>query len=70
MVGVMHEWVQRPEAYDLAQAAPAMIDCMLAGLVARPPLRAPREAVRARPAMRGTGGRRDEAGRPPHQRRG
>ena len=38
MVGVMHEWVQRPEAYDLARAAPAMIDCMMAGLVARPPL--------------------------------
>jgi TetR/AcrR family acrAB operon transcriptional repressor len=40
MVGVMHEWVQRPEAYDLARAAPAMIDCVLAGLVAKPPVRA------------------------------
>jgi len=38
MVGVMHEWVQRPAAYDLARAAPAMIDCIMAGLVARPPL--------------------------------
>jgi TetR/AcrR family acrAB operon transcriptional repressor len=38
MVGVMHEWVQRPEAYDLAKAAPAMIDCVLAGLVEKPPV--------------------------------
>jgi len=38
MVGVMHEWVQRPEAYDLARAAPAMIDCVLAGLVEKPPV--------------------------------
>ncbi len=53
MVGVMHEWVQRPEAYDLARAAPAMIDSVLAGLVARPPLRPPvkpaRAPVKARP---------------------
>jgi len=47
MVGVMHEWVRRPEAYDLAQAAPAMIDCILAGLVAQPPLRAPAKPARA-----------------------
>jgi TetR/AcrR family acrAB operon transcriptional repressor len=39
MVGVMHEWVQRPAAYDLARAAPAMIDCLLAGLVGKPPVR-------------------------------
>ena len=37
MVGVMHEWVQRPEAYDLARAAPAMIDCILAGVAEKPP---------------------------------
>ena len=48
MVGVMHEWVQRPEAYDLAKAAPAMIDCVLAGLVARPPIR-----IRAKPTRPG-----------------
>jgi TetR/AcrR family acrAB operon transcriptional repressor len=47
MVGVMHEWVQAPKAYDLAQAAPEMIDVVLAGLVARPPRRAP-----AKPAPR------------------
>ena len=45
MVGVMHEWVQAPKAYDLAQAAPGMIDVVLAGLAARPPRR-----VRAKPA--------------------
>ena len=47
MVGVMHEWVQTPKAYDLARAAPAMIDVVLAGLVARPPRR-----TRAKPAPR------------------
>ena len=46
MVGVMHEWVQRPDAYDLAQAAPAMIDSLLAGLTVRPPLRARRKPAR------------------------
>ena len=57
MVGVMHEWVQRPQSYDLAKAAPAMIDCVLAGLVAKPPVVArskptrPRKA-RCRPASR------------------
>jgi TetR/AcrR family acrAB operon transcriptional repressor len=56
MVGVMHEWVQAPKSYDLAQAAPAMIDVVLAGLVARPPRRArgkpvPRIRV-SRPAAR------------------
>ena len=48
MVGVMHEWVQRPESYDLAKAAPAMIDCVLAGLVGRPPVTA-----RSKPARPG-----------------
>ena len=32
MVGVMREWVQAPKSYDLALAAPAMIDTLLAGL--------------------------------------
>jgi TetR/AcrR family transcriptional regulator, acrAB operon repressor len=39
MVGVMHEWVQAPDAYDLAQAAPKMIDTLIAGLRAQPPRR-------------------------------
>ena len=45
MVGVMHEWVQRPKAYDLAAAAPAMIDSLLAGLVALPAAALPPQAV-------------------------
>ena len=40
MVGIMHEWVLDPAAYDLARAAPALIDTFLAGLVAQPPRRA------------------------------
>jgi TetR/AcrR family acrAB operon transcriptional repressor len=56
IVGVMHEWVEDPAAYDLARTAPAMVDSLLAGLVARPPLRAhrkpPRQLVAAKPAPR------------------
>ena len=37
MVGIMHEWVLDPAAYDLAAAAPGFIDLFLGGLVARPP---------------------------------
>ena len=37
MVGIMHEWVLDPAAYDLAAAAPAFIDVFLGGLVAKPP---------------------------------
>jgi hypothetical protein len=55
MVGVMHEWVQRPDAYDLAQAAPAMIDSLLAGLAARPPMCAPRRRARQHVAARKAG---------------
>lgn len=39
MVGVMHEWVQAPDAYDLAHAAPKMIDTLIAGLRTHPPRR-------------------------------
>jgi TetR/AcrR family transcriptional regulator, acrAB operon repressor len=48
MVGVMHEWVQAPDAYDLERAAPKMIDALIAGLKTRPPRRAaatPRAAI-------------------------
>ena len=48
MVGIMHEWVLDPSAYDLASAAPALIDSFLAGLVASPPRRAARAMPRAR----------------------
>ena len=45
MVGIMHEWVLDQSAYDLAAAAPALIDVYLAGLRAHPP------RVSARPAL-------------------
>lgn len=37
MVGIMHEWVLDPQAYDLAAAAPALVDMILAGLRSNPP---------------------------------
>jgi TetR/AcrR family acrAB operon transcriptional repressor len=37
MVGIMHEWVLDPSAYDLHTAAPALIDMFVAGLRVRPP---------------------------------
>ena len=46
MVGVMHEWVENPAAYDLREAAPAMVETLLAGLVTRPPLRTRRKRAR------------------------
>ena len=48
MVGIMHEWVLDPSAYDLAAAAPALIDTYLAGLLARPPRRTARAMPRVR----------------------
>ena len=48
MVGIMHQWVLDPSAYDLAAAAPALIDSYLAGLSAHPPRRAPRPMPRVR----------------------
>jgi len=48
IAGIMHEWVLDPTAYDLAAAAPAMIDTMLAGLRVAPPRNAsalPRESA-------------------------
>jgi TetR/AcrR family transcriptional regulator, acrAB operon repressor len=53
MVGVMHEWVQSPKSYNLAAAAPAMVDSLLAGLVARPP-----RLIPAKPALRPRSARR------------
>jgi len=53
MVGVMHEWVQNPAAYDLERTAPSMIDTVLAGLMTSPPRRAlRRKAVRRKVAPR------------------
>jgi TetR/AcrR family acrAB operon transcriptional repressor len=47
MVGIMHEWVLDPAAYDLAAAAPGFIDLFLGGLVAKPPRLAAKKAVAA-----------------------
>ncbi|HVO87021.1 MAG TPA: TetR family transcriptional regulator [Casimicrobiaceae bacterium] len=38
--GIMRDWVDDPQTYDLAEAAPAMIDVILAGLRTHPPRRA------------------------------
>jgi TetR/AcrR family acrAB operon transcriptional repressor len=46
MTGVMHEWVRDREAYDLAAAAPKLVDTLFAGLRANPP----RSVDRATPA--------------------
>jgi len=40
MSGLMQAWVREPAAYDLAAAAPALVDAMLGGLRASPPRRA------------------------------
>ena len=45
MVGIMHEWVLDPSAYDLNSAAPALIDTYLAGLRHQPPRRTPAVAA-------------------------
>jgi TetR/AcrR family transcriptional regulator, acrAB operon repressor len=37
VIGLMHEWVLDPADYDLATAAPSMIDAFVAGLRAQPP---------------------------------
>jgi TetR/AcrR family transcriptional regulator, acrAB operon repressor len=53
MIGIMHEWVRNPGSYDLASAAPALVDSLLAGLVANPPRRtAGRPGARARQGAR------------------
>ena len=41
VIGLMHEWVLDPADYDLAAAAPAMIDVFIAGLKAQPPRKTP-----------------------------
>ncbi len=45
MVGIMHEWVLDPTAYDLEAAAPAFIDVFITGLKANPPRLAVRNAA-------------------------
>ena len=46
--GLMREWVLDPGAFDLGKAAPALADCVIAGLVAVPP-RVERVLPRVRP---------------------
>jgi TetR/AcrR family acrAB operon transcriptional repressor len=59
--GVMDQWVLDPAAFDLAAAAPALVDTMLAGLRAAPPRRVretrplPRKRPLAAPAKRRAG---------------
>jgi TetR/AcrR family acrAB operon transcriptional repressor len=43
--GLMREWVLQPAAFDLARSAPGLVDCVLAGIVARPPLLARKTAA-------------------------
>jgi TetR/AcrR family acrAB operon transcriptional repressor len=38
LVGLVHEWLIDPSAYDLSAHAETMIDVLMAGLVTRPPL--------------------------------
>ncbi len=47
VTGLMRSWVETPNRFDLAAAAPALIDAFLAGLKAEPPRR-----VRKAPAKR------------------
>lgn len=44
MVGLMHEWVLNPAAYDLAVCAAPLIDCYLGGLTIAPPICRPAAA--------------------------
>src|SRR4051812_33686288 len=39
VIGLMHEWVIAPKSYDLARAAPFIIDMLIAGLRGEPPRR-------------------------------
>lgn len=39
LIGLIHEWLVDPAAYDLERHALAMMELFLAGLVARPPLK-------------------------------
>lgn len=40
ITGLMQAWVQTPQAYDLAAAAPALVDAVITGLLTAPPRRA------------------------------
>ena len=40
VTGVMNEWMKDVSAYDLAEAAPTLVDIVFSGLLAKPPRRA------------------------------
>jgi TetR/AcrR family acrAB operon transcriptional repressor len=50
IMGLMHAWVQTPGAYDLASAAPALVDAVLTGLKNAPPRRAAQASANLQPA--------------------
>jgi TetR/AcrR family acrAB operon transcriptional repressor len=49
LIGIMREWVRDKNAYDLAAAAPGLVDTIVAGLAANPPRRATRIRPRVHP---------------------
>jgi TetR/AcrR family acrAB operon transcriptional repressor len=51
MGGLMREWVLGGQAYDLAKAAPSLVDCIVAGIVAHPPRRTERIRPHVRPRV-------------------
>ena len=51
MIGLMHEWLLDPKAYDLAKHAEALVDTLLAGLRIAPP-RTQAAAIARAPARR------------------
>jgi TetR/AcrR family acrAB operon transcriptional repressor len=50
VLGLMHEWVGAPDEYDLASAAPALVDALIAGVRAAPPRAVPALPGAAAPA--------------------
>ena len=49
MSGIMREWLRDRDAYDLAAAAPGLVDTVVAGLAAHPPRRVTRIRPRVHP---------------------
>jgi TetR/AcrR family acrAB operon transcriptional repressor len=47
LIGMLHEWVLNPEAYDLAARAEEIVDMMIAGLLTNPPRKPPHQRLPA-----------------------
>ncbi len=47
LIGLMHEWLLAPEAYDLAKHAEPLVEVLLAGLRVAPPRKRVRAATKA-----------------------